>query len=253
MNFIPEAVNHYILQQFKNWMLPIAMIVGGVFYPFFSSLKFLTPYLIFLMLLVPYCKLSYDRLRITRLHVLLILIQIFGSLGIYAALATFDPVLAQGTFICILAPTATSAAVITGMLGGSISTLATYTLVSNLTVAVLAPFVFSLIGEHTSMPFLESFGIICRQMIPLLIFPLVTAMLLKRFVPKVHRELKSRQQISFYLWAVSLTIVMGNTVAFIVNQQNPNYRNEVFIALCALIVCCLQFLVGRRLGGHFHN
>ena len=139
------------------------------------------------------------------------------------------------------------------MLGGSISTLATYTLVSNLTVAVLAPFVFSLIGEHTSMPFLESFGIICRQMIPLLIFPLVTAMLLKRFVPKVHRELKSRQQISFYLWAVSLTIVMGNTVAFIVNQQNPNYRNEVFIALCALIVCCLQFLVGRRLGGHFHN
>ena len=90
-------------------------------------------------------------------------------------------------------------------------------------------------------------------MIPLLIFPLVTAMLLKRFVPKVHRELKSRQQISFYLWAVSLTIVMGNTVAFIVNQQNPNYRNEVFIALCALIVCCLQFLVGRRLGGHFHN
>lgn len=103
------------------------------------------------------------------------------------------------------------------------------------------------------MPFLESFGIICRQMIPLLIFPLVTAMLLKRFVPKVHRELKSRQQISFYLWAVSLTIVMGNTVAFIVNQQNPNYRNEVFIALCALIVCCLQFLVGRRLGGHFHN
>ena len=205
------------------------MIVGGVFYPFFSSLKFLTPYLIFLMLLVPYCKLSYDRLRITRLHVLLILIQIFGSLGIYAALATFDPVLAQGTFICILAPTATSAAVITGMLGGSISTLATYTLVSNLTVAILAPFVFSLIGEHTSMPFLESFGIICRQMIPLLIFPLVTAMLLKRFVPKVHRELKSRQQISFHLWAVSLTIVMGNTVAFIVNQQNPNYRNEVFI------------------------
>lgn len=253
MNFIPEAVNHYILQQFKNWMLPIAMIVGGVFYPFFSSLKFLTPYLIFMMLLVPYCKLSFDRLRITRLHVLLILIQIFGSLGIYAALATVDPVMAQGTFICILAPTATSAAVITGMLGGSISTLATYTLVSNLTVAVLAPFIFSLIGEHTSMPFFESFGIICRQMIPLLILPLVLALLLKKFVPKVHRELKSRQQISFYLWAVSLTIVMGNTVAFIVNQQNPNYRNEVLIALCALIVCCLQFFVGRRLGGRFHN
>ena len=48
-----DYLNHVILQQFKNWMLPIAMIVGGVFYPFVSSLSFLTPYLIFLMLLVP--------------------------------------------------------------------------------------------------------------------------------------------------------------------------------------------------------
>ena len=52
------------------------MIVGGVFYPFVSSLSFLTPYLIFLMLLVPYCKLSFDDMRITRLHVILLGIQI---------------------------------------------------------------------------------------------------------------------------------------------------------------------------------
>ena len=67
-----DYLNHVILRQFKNWMLPIAMIVGGVFYPFVSSLSFLTPYLIFLMLLVPYCKLSFDDMRITRLHVILL-------------------------------------------------------------------------------------------------------------------------------------------------------------------------------------
>lgn len=195
-----DYLNHVILQQFKNWMLPIAMIVGGVFYPFVSSLSFLTPYLIFLMLLVPYCKLSFDDMRITRLHVILLGIQILGSLALFGIIALFDPLLAQGTFICVMAPTATSAAVITGMLGGNIAVLATYTLLSNLTVATLSPLVFSLIGSQTALPFFESFGIVCRQMIPLLILPFVIAVLLKRFAPRIHRQLRERQQISFYLW-----------------------------------------------------
>ena len=75
-----EYQNHVVLQQFKNWMLPIAMIVGGVFHSFFASLAFLTPYLIFLMLLVPYCKLSLGELRIAPLHVRLLLVQIAGGL-----------------------------------------------------------------------------------------------------------------------------------------------------------------------------
>nr|WP_310786850.1 transporter [uncultured Alistipes sp.] len=248
-----DYLNHVILQQFKNWMLPIAMIVGGVFYPFVSSLSFLTPYLIFLMLLVPYCKLSFDDMRITRLHVILLGIQILGSLALFGIIALFDPLLAQGTFICVMAPTATSAAVITGMLGGNIAVLATYTLLSNLTVATLSPLVFSLIGSQTALPFFESFGIVCRQMIPLLILPFVIAVLLKRFAPRIHRQLRERQQISFYLWAVALTIVMGNTVAFLVKQDASNYANEIWMALLALAVCCAQFLTGRRIGRRYRN
>ena len=154
-----------VLQQFKNWMLPIAMITGGLFYPFFSQLAPVIPYLIFCMLLVPYCKISLTRIRIKPLHLFLILIQIIGGLGIYTALSFYDPLVAQGIFICVLAPTATSAAVITGMLGGNVASLATFSLLSNLCVAVLSPLIFSFIGEHVSMPFGHSFGIICRQMI----------------------------------------------------------------------------------------
>ena len=68
-----------VLQQFKNWMLPIAMITGGLFYPFFSQLAPVIPYLIFCMLLVPYCKISLTRIRIKPLHLFLILIQIIGG------------------------------------------------------------------------------------------------------------------------------------------------------------------------------
>lgn len=90
------------------------------------------------MLLVPYCKLSLGELRIAPLHVRLLLVQIAGGLGLYLALAPIDPLLAQGTFICVLAPTATSAAVVTGMLGGSVASLATYCLLSNMVVALIS-------------------------------------------------------------------------------------------------------------------
>ena len=203
-----EYLNHVVLQQFKNWMLPIAMIVGGVFHSFFASLAFLTPYLIFLMLLVPYCKLSLGELRIAPLHVRLLLVQIAGGLGLYLALAPIDPLLAQGTFICVLAPTATSAAVVTGMLGGSVASLATYCLLSNMVVALISPVVFSFVGSQVSLPLLDSLLRIGRQMIPLLILPFVAALALQRFWPRAYRALRQRQSISFYLWAVSLTIGM---------------------------------------------
>ena len=47
-----------MLKFLKNWTLPIAMLVGAIGYPLFISLSFLTPYLIFTMLLLTFCKVS---------------------------------------------------------------------------------------------------------------------------------------------------------------------------------------------------
>ncbi|MDR0845047.1 MAG: transporter, partial [Tannerella sp.] len=43
----------------KDWMLPIAMTVGALTYRWISHLSFLTPYLIFVMLLITFCKISW--------------------------------------------------------------------------------------------------------------------------------------------------------------------------------------------------
>lgn len=242
-----------ILQQFKNWMLPIAMLAGGIYHSFFAKLAPAIPYLIFLMLLVPYCKISLSRLKIKPLHWILILIQIIEGLCVYGVVSLYDPIIAQGVFICVLAPTATSAAVITGMLGGNVASLATFSLISNLCVAVFSPVIFSFIGEHVTMPFGESFGIICRQMIPLLILPFVLALLLRRFLPRVHHEIKKRQELSFYMWSVALATVTGNTVSFLIRQDSSDFWTEITLALLALVVCYLQFFVGRRIGRHFRD
>lgn len=240
-----------MLQKLKTWMLPLAMLTGAFFYNFFQQLSFLTPYLIFSMLFITYCKLSFRELKFSMLHFWLLLIQIAGSLLVYGALVWFDPVVAEGSLICILAPTATAAAVITGMLGGSVACLAAFTLISSLSVALVAPVVFSLLGSHSEMPFWDSFLYICQQVMPLLVLPFVCALVFEKWLPAVHRQLKKLQVLSFYLWAIGLTIVMGKTVYFIMQQDSKNYAEEWWIAGFSLAICVLQFVVGRFIGNRY--
>lgn len=55
---------------------------------------------------------------------------------------------------------------------------------------------------------------------------------------------------AFYLWAVALAIVSGQTVRSLVNSDAPVFV-ELLIALAGLITCCIQFYLGKRIGGHY--
>lgn len=143
--------------------------------------------------------------------------------------------------VCLcLAPTATAAAVITGMLGGSVACLAAYTLMSSLVVAVVSPLIFTLLGEHSDMTFWNSVLFICRQVMPVLILPFALALFLEKALPSLHRQLKKLQILSFYLWALGLTIVTGKTVYFIVYQENADITEEWWMAALALVICVLH-------------
>ncbi|HNP91885.1 bile acid:sodium symporter family protein [Macellibacteroides fermentans] len=240
-----------MLKFIKDWMLPLAMLTGALSYRLVGYISFLTPYLIFTMLLLTFCKLSPREMRLHPLHKWLLLIQLVGCVVVYGLVYLYDPVVAQGALICVLAPTATSAAVITGMLGGSVAFLTNYVLLCNIGVAILAPVLFSFMGSQSEMPFFESFLFICRQVGPLLILPLVFAWSLRAFLPKLHARILSVHKLSFYLWAVALTIVTGSTVRFLVEQQDPDYTVEIGLAVVSLVICVGQFLLGRRLGKRY--
>lgn len=235
----------------KRWMLPLAMLTGIAAYPLLSPLIFLTPFLVFAMLLLTFCKLSPRDIHIRPAHLWLLLIQLTGSIAVYAAICPFNPLVAQGALVCILVPTATAAVVITGMLGGNVAFITTYQLLSNIAVALAAPTIFSLVGTHTQMPFLESFLYICRRIVPVLILPLFLAWLMRSLAPAVHRRLTALQGVSFYIWSFSLTLVTASTVNSLVNQETHNYTVEFSLAAVSLLICIGQFLLGRRIGRHY--
>lgn len=235
-------------QQLKPWILPIAMVIGIIFHDYIGMVAFLSPCLIFIMLLITFCRVSANDFKITKFIWALLAVQIFGAIAAYIAIYPFSPDIAQGAFICIFCPTATAAPVITGMLGGSVPRLVTYSIFSNVAVALLAPALFTLMGTGGDIRFLDSVMTICTKVFPLILAPLALALLFQAFAPRVHHEIANRQSLSFYIWAVALIIVVGNAVSFIMKEPADRIPEMLLIAFAALIACCLQFLVGRRIG-----
>ena len=230
-------------------MLPISMMGGIVFHDWIGYLEFLTPYLIFIMLTITYTRVKPGEFRITRFQWRLLLVQMLGCWLAYLALLPVSEPVATAAFLCIFMPTATAAPVVTGMLGGSVTKLATYSLLSNLTVAVTAPVFLSIVNDSgRNIPFAESFTTICAQVIPLLILPLVVALLLRYSAPRLHHAIAGHQSISFWMWAVALFIVMGRAVSFMIKQPLSELPVMLGMAIAALVVCCLQFISGRKVG-----
>lgn len=240
-----------MFQKLRTYALPIAMIAGFVAHELATSVAFLTPYLLFAMLLVSYCKLDIRSLRVTPMYLWMLAVQFVLAWVVYGLVSLYDPIVAQGAFICLFCPTATSAPVVAAMLGGNLSLLVGYSLLCNMLVAFTAPIFFSLIGVHTELAFFDSVMIICKQVLPLLLLPLLLAVLMQRYAPRLHNAVRNRPSISFYLWVVALFIVVGKSVGFVMKQPLSSLPQEIALALLALVCCVAQFVIGRKIGARY--
>ncbi|MDE7024884.1 MAG: transporter [Paramuribaculum sp.] len=234
-------------QRIKPFMLPVAMLGGLVFHEFMDRVQFLAPYLIFVMLFITFCRIKPREIRVTSLSWSLLAVQVLGSIGVYIALLPIDETVAQGVFICVFCPTATAAPVITGMLGGSVPRLATFSIISNMAVAILAPVLFTFMGS-ADIGFLDTIGYIARNVVPLILLPLVAAWTLMLVSPKTHKFVAEKQGISFYIWAVSLFIVVGRAVSFVMAEPADMIPEMLLIAFGSGVVCIAQFWIGRKVG-----
>jgi len=257
-----------MLKFIKNWILPIAMLVGTLAYLMFAKLPFLapvkpwvksfvafiTPWLIFAQLLLTFCKIDMKELTPKRWHLWLLLIQ--GSTCLLTAsvllLVSMDGLgkgFWEGMMVCLICPTATAAAVITAKLGGNAATLTTYTLFSNLLGALLVPLVFPLVEPHEGLTFWSAFLKILGKVFPLLLSPFFVALLLKHFFKPVHHWLMEHSGLAFYIWAFALALVMGQTARSLISSDISAW----LVALGGLLTCAVQFLLGKRIGSAYQD
>lgn len=260
-----------MLKFLKNWTLPVAMFVGVLVYFMFAKISFLaplkpavftsveilTPTLIFAQLLLTFCKIDPRDLKPAWWHLWLLAFQLVSCLIIAGILLlggmseVYREVF-EGAMVCLICPTATAAAVITGKLGGNAASLTTYTLASNLLAAIVVPLLFPLVEPHEDMSFFAAFLRILSKVFPLLLCPFIVAMLLRWLLPAVHYWLAHFSNAAFYIWGVALAIVCGQTVRSIVNSDAPAYV-QCLVAVGALVACVLQFFLGKRIGARYNE
>ncbi len=182
---------------FKSLSMPFGMVVGALFCRPITWLDgvtegLLTPLFIFTMLFFTFCRVDARKIRFSMMHLWLILLQLVASFAVYYAFAWTDVVVAQGAMICVLAPVAMAAVVIGAMLGANVETMAAYSLLCNLVVALVAPYMLHAYGngECTMLQILQKVS-------PLLIAPFLAELLCKAHSPhkfQIHRSRLKRNR-----------------------------------------------------------
>ena len=240
-------------QNLKTLLLIAAIIIGFAFHDFFVQFSKITPTLLFLMLFFTFGSVDFKEIRFRKEYILLVLYQIGVSIGVYFLVKQYDEILAQGIMLCILAPTAVAAVVMSSMLGANVNSVTSYSLLINIVISIVAPIYFSMMDVPEILPFWTSFGKIIMKIFPLLIIPMFLVFIIKKLSKKLSIRLQKLNNLSFYLWIVSATILMGNTMNFILLQNSNNYLIIILLIMSSLFLCIFQFLLGYYYGKRFKD
>ncbi len=257
-----------IISFFKEWTLIVSMVAGVAGYFIYSAIGFppevttvvveiigyVQPLLIFTMLFLTFCRLDLTDLKFRKWHIWLLLIQT-GIFSLISLLLIEMPrtgwrVILEGTMLCLICPTATAGAVITRKLGGDVAGITTYTIFINLATAILIPTFVPFVHPQPGNDMLTAGLLILSKVFPLLLFPLLAALLIKRFLPVFALKLAEWQELSFYLWGVALALALTVTTRSIVHSDVSWYTQLGLVGV-SLLCCILQFYLGRKIGRRY--
>ena len=242
----------------KDYALLWSMVLGTLLAPWAYRLAFILPYSLFIMLALTYTRIAPSDLRITRTHMYLFVAQWILGPAVYVLLSPFDEILAQGLALIILTPTATSASVITAMMGGSMAFVTSYLIPGNVVMALTAPLLLTYLYPNSAAGgYLDTVLNILGQVSLLLIVPMGLIWGLRFGLPKVHAKLQKRVKWTFYIWCANLVIVTSNTIQFFLRHDELDLMQGIILGGGTLVVCLLLFFVGRKIGskaeGHAVN
>ncbi|MCM1178328.1 MAG: hypothetical protein NC308_02840 [Clostridium sp.] len=257
-----------VIRFVKDWMLLIAMVTGAAAYIIYYNIpslapagpylhhivSILQPLLLFFMLFLTFCRIDPRDMRPRKWHIWLLLFQA----GLFVALAVLlcilpkfhGGVLIESAMLCLICPTATAAAVVTGKLGGDMSGLTTYTILINLVTAILVPLFVPIVHPVEGITFFTAFSMIMAKVFPLLICPCLLAWIIRYAMPRLHSKITIHGNLAFYIWAVSLTLAIMMTTRSIVHSTIPAVY-QFGIAAVSLICCVLQFWAGKKIGRRY--
>ena len=258
------SIKHFL----KDWTLPVAIAIGTVVYLIFYWVPQLDaagdalgevvdtvfPMMVFCTLFSTFCRIDFHQMRPHRWHVGVLLVQLLlVALNVWIIFCVeanvWQKILWESVLTCIIGPTATAAPVVTAKIGGNINTVTAFVVISSFASALMIPAVFPLLERGSQLNFWSAFLIILEKLAYVLILPLLLGWYMQHFAKRLCRWIVSIPDLSFYLWAVQLSVTSGVTVRNIVHSD-AGLGLLLMIAVLSLILCFALFLVGRFIGRH---
>ena len=257
-----------LLRFLKDWTLPVAIAVGTLCYLTFYYVPQLDelgnelspvfdvifPLFVFLTLFVTFCKVDFHQMRPHCWHIGVLVAQLLlvaVNIGVifWVEADVEQKLLWEAVLTCIIGPAASAAPVVVGKLGGNISTMTTYVLISSLVSALMIPLVFPILEQSEHVSFFDAFLIILQKVSIVLLLPLVLGWLMQHFVKNLCAKIAAQPNLSFYFWSISLSITTGITVKNIVHSSASLFL-LLMIAITTFLLCFVQFGIGRVIGRH---
>ena len=251
----------------KDWMLPLAIVLGVSSYLIFHFCHALHPigetcrkiasnsqtFLIGVMIFLQMVKMSPREMRFHRWHIGPLLLQTVSFL-VLALIAVYTPkgtgrILLECAMLCLICPTASAAGVITDKLGGSLPGNMSYLVMINTIVTFLIPAVVPVI-HPSDMPFWTIVSVIAVRIFPMLLLPCFIAWIIRYMFPRLQAWLLRYAHWSFYFWGISLTLAMILATRSLV-WSGLSFWALVLIGVVSLACCALQFAFGRLNGRRF--
>ncbi len=250
----------------KDWTLPVAIATGTICYLTFyytpqldelgdmlsPVFDVLFPISVFLTLFVTFCKVDFHEMRPHRWHIGVLVAQLLMVAAIVMICLSLEDrpdskLVWEAMLTCVIGPSAAAAPVVAGKLGGNISTMTTYTLISSFVSALMIPLVFPMLEQIVHVDFLDAFLIILEKVSMVLLLPLVLGWLMQHYVKNICARIAAMPNLSFYCWAFSLSITTGITVKNIVHSHASPLL-LMMIAVLTFVLCFVQFFIGRSIG-----
>lgn len=251
----------------KDWMLPIAIVLGVSSYLIFHFCHALhpigeackvfasnaQPFLIGVMLFLQFIKMSPRQLRFHRWNIVPLLFQTVSFI-VLTVITMYVPhgtgrILLECAMLCLICPTASASGVITEKLGGNLPGNMSYLVIINTVVTFLIPAAIPVV-HPSEMSFWTSVSVIGMKIFPMLLLPCFLAWMVRYMFPKLHKAILEYAHWSFYFWGVSLTLAMILATRSLV-WSGMSFGHIMLIAAVSAASCGVQFWVGHASGKKF--
>ncbi len=241
------AVFAIVRPGFARTFAILGAIVAGGFVPQAHVFSAAIRWLVVAMLFIVFLQTKFSRSALHRSHAVLLAANLaMGFVGWGLGWVVGGRDVALAAFFAGITPTATAAPVIVSFLRGRVDYVVAAFVLTNIAVAALLPLLLPLVlGRATP----EAFGQVLGSVALVVFAPMLLAVVVRKLHPAATSWPGRLRNVSFGMWVTAMFLITANASHFLRGQAEMPGRVLVQIAATSLVVCIVNFALGRWIGG----